>query len=82
MVFARKLYNITHFLCKIKSAQLLKSIGLKNHTISGDTRFDSVLANIQNFKKMPLIEKFCKNTKTIICGSTWRYDEILLVKYI
>ena len=81
--FARKLYNITHFFVQDKkSAQLLKSIGLKNHTISGDTRFDSVLANIQNFKKMPLIEKFCKNTKTIICGSTWRYDEILLVKYI
>lgn len=81
--FARKLKNVNHFFIQDeKSAQLLKSIGLNNYTISGDTRFDSVLNNTQKFKQMPLIELFSKDKKTIICGSTWAKDEMLLVKYI
>ena len=81
--WAEQLKNITHFFVQDKnSAELLKSIGFKNTTISGDSRFDRVLANTQNPVRIPLIEEFCKSKPTIICGSTWPKDEILLAKYI
>lgn len=81
--WAKQLKNVTHFFVQDKnSVELLKSIGFKNTTISGDSRFDTVLANTQNPVKIPLIEMFCKSKPTIICGSTWPKDEIILVKYI
>jgi len=81
--WAKQLKNVTHFFVQDKnSAELLKSIGFNNTTISGDSRFDSVLANTQNPVRIPLIEMFCKSKPTIICGSTWPKDEIILVKYI
>ena len=81
--WAEQLKNVTHFFVQDKnSAELLKSIGFKNTTISGDSRFDSVLANTQNPVKIPLIKEFCKSKPTIICGSTWPKDEIILVKFI
>ena len=81
--FANQLKNITHFFVQDKtSADLLKSIGLTNHTISGDSRFDSVLSTTQNPKSFPLIKQFCKTKPTIICGSTWLKDEPLLSQFI
>jgi 3-deoxy-D-manno-octulosonic-acid transferase len=81
--FTKQLSNVTHFFVQNKmSAELLKSIGFSNTTISGDSRFDSVLETTRNPKQFPLIEDFCKCKPTIICGSTWPKDEILLAKYI
>ena len=81
--FTKQLSNVTHFFVQNKmSAELLKSIGFSNTTISGDSRFDSVLETTRNPKQFPLIEDFCKCKPTIICGSTWPKDEIILAKYI
>ena len=81
--WAEQLKNVTHFFLQDKtSADLLKSIGLTNHTISGDSRFDSVLSTTQNPKSFPLIKQFCKTKPTIICGSTWLKDETLLSQFI
>jgi 3-deoxy-D-manno-octulosonic-acid transferase len=81
--WAKQLKNVTHFFVQDKnSAELLNSIGFNNTTISGDSRFDSVLANTQKPVRIPLIEMFSKSKPTIICGSTWSKDEILLVQYI
>jgi len=81
--FAKQLNNVSHFFVQDKtSSELLISIGYNNTTISGDSRFDSVLANTQNSVRIPLIEMFSKSKPTIICGSTWPKDEALLAKYI
>ena len=81
--WAKQFKNVTHFFVQDeKSAQLLNRIGFSNYTISGDTRFDSVLANSKNPVRIPLIEKFSKRKPTIICGSTWPNDELILSKYI
>ena len=81
--FAKQLKNVTHFFVQDeKSAELLNSIGFSNFTISGDTRFDSVVANTKNPTKITLVELFSKNKKTIICGSTWAKDEMILIQYI
>ncbi len=81
--FARQLKNITHFFVQDeKSKKLLQSIHLNNVTISGDTRFDSVKTNAENEEELPLIKTFTENKPTIICGSTWPKDEVLLTQYI
>jgi len=81
--FAKQLQNVSHFFVQDKkSAQLLKSIGINNYTISGDTRFDRVLKNVQTQVDLPLIKLFASKKPTIICGSTWPKDENLLIKYI
>ena len=80
---AKQLNNVSHFFVQDQnSKELLKNIGFSNCTITGDTRFDSVITNTQNEISMPLIEKFSKNKTTIICGSTWPKDEALLAQYI
>ena len=81
--FAKQLQHVTRFFVQDKtSADLLKSIELTNHTNTGDSRFDSVLSTTQNPESFPLIEQFCKTKPTIICGSTWEKDELLLIRFI
>ena len=81
--FAKQLNNVSHFFVQDNnSKELLKNLSFSNCTISGDTRFDSVVSNTQNAISIPLIEKFSENKTTIICGSTWPKDEALLAKYI
>jgi len=78
--FYRNILNaVTYFFVQNQeSDNLLKSIGLNNVTISGDTRFDRVYENSQTPKQLPLIEKFIAGQPTLICGSTWPEDEKLL----
>ena len=81
--FAEQLKHVTHFFLQDKeSYELINSIGISNVTISGDTRFDSVIANTRELVNMPLVDMFSKEKSTIICGSTWPKDEKLLIKYI
>lgn len=72
---------VTHFFVQNEESDLLlKSIGLNNITISGDTRFDRVYENAIAPKKLPEIENFCNNLPVLICGSTWTEDEKRLVE--
>jgi len=81
--FAKQLNNVSHFFVQDNnSKELLKKIGFSNCTVAGDTRFDSVITNTQNAISIPLIKKFSENKTTIICGSTWTKDEVILAKYI
>ena len=81
--FAKQLQNVSHFFVQDKkSAQLLKSIGINNYTISGDTRFDRVIKNVKQQVDIPLIKQFASKKPTIIFGSTWPKDEKILIKYI
>lgn len=65
-----------------ESRKLLNSIGLKNVTISGDTRFDRVYQIAQKAKPFPIVEKFSNNHFTVILGSSWKADEELLWDFI
>jgi 3-deoxy-D-manno-octulosonic-acid transferase len=65
-----------------KSATLLKSAGISNYTVSGDTRFDRVAAIAKAAKDIPLVEKFSSGKPLLIAGSTWKPDEELLADYI
>ena len=71
---------VSHFFVQNKeSVTLLKSIGISQVSLSGDTRFDRVYENAQHPKKLELIEQFCGDAKVFIAGSTWLPDEKLLV---
>ena len=63
------------------SERLLNKVGLKNVTISGDTRFDRVYNVSQNVKPNKLLEIFKQDKKLIVAGSTWLEDEKLLQSY-
>ena len=60
------------------SADLLKSIGINNTMITGDTRFDRVAEIASARKDLPVIEEFKGNQQLIIAGSSWEPDEKLL----
>ena len=64
------------------SAQLLRSAGIKECTVSGDTRIDRVAAIALKSKDIPVIGKFKEGYPLIIAGSTWKPDEELLSEYI
>lgn len=77
------LQNVTHFFVQdTASAALLDSIGLHNYTLTGDTRFDRVLENLQAAKPLPLIEDFAAGKPVFIAGSTWPEDEAILAPLI
>ncbi len=58
----------------------LDKIGIKNASISGDTRFDRVIEIAEHIEFIDGIEKFKQNKKLIIAGSTWNKDEALLAE--
>jgi len=64
------------------SKELLKSINFKNTTVTGDTRFDRVYKILEQENTLDFITDFKNNQYTIVAGSTWQEDEILLVHYI
>ncbi|HPE78040.1 MAG TPA: glycosyltransferase N-terminal domain-containing protein [Draconibacterium sp.] len=81
--YRKILFKVEHlFVQNEKSGELLKSIGISNFTVTGDTRFDRVAAIARDSKKLPIVEKFKGNSLLIIAGSTWKPDEELLSAFI
>lgn len=82
--FMRKaLTAFNHFFVQDKNSEaLLKSIGFKNITVSGDTRFDRVSHQIEMDNTLKFAEEFKGNSLCIVCGSTWPEDEAMLLDYI
>jgi len=67
------------FVQDMDSEQLLKSIGLENIIVAGDTRFDRVIAIAEKVKEDTLVSTFKGNCKLWICGSTWPEDEKMIL---
>ncbi|MBU1009018.1 MAG: 3-deoxy-D-manno-octulosonic acid transferase [Bacteroidetes bacterium] len=81
--FRKQLSYITHlFLQDENSARLLQAIGIKNFTVTGDTRFDRVVSLARQVNRFPQIEQFKHDHPLLIAGSTWPPDEALLLKLI
>ncbi|AIY13046.1 3-deoxy-D-manno-octulosonic acid transferase [Cellulophaga baltica NN016038] len=82
--FMRKsLSAFSHFFVQDQNSKdLLASIGLKNSTISGDTRFDRVLKILEQDNTLDFMEKFKQDQQCFIAGSSWPEDEAIIVDYI
>lgn len=79
----RMLKAFDHFMVQDKSSlELLKSIGLKNASITGDTRFDRVLKIKEDTTRFPEIESFCANKKVFIVGSLRPEDDEVVFKFV
>ena len=59
----------------VHSTALAKSIGLKNSSTSGDTRFDRVKQNLENDNHVNFIQQFKDGKKTVVFGSSWQAEE-------
>ncbi|MHC0445996.1 3-deoxy-D-manno-octulosonic acid transferase [Flavobacterium sp. 3-218] len=82
--FYRKALNaFTYFFVQNeKSKQKIESLGFKNVIVSGDTRFDRVNAILERDNRLDYIENFKNNQPTIVIGSSWPKDEVLIAEYI
>lgn len=80
--FRKQLLNVSHFFVQNdNTAKLLKSIGMENATVTGDTRFDRVFEIAKQSKSFPEIEKFINGRKCIIAGSSWPSDEKFIIPF-
>lgn len=81
--FRKTLRYFNHFFVQNEaSAKLLRSIGISNVTVSGDSRYDRVMQNKENLIPQELIEQFTGGSKVFIAGSTWPEDDALLLPLI
>lgn len=63
------------FLQQTRDKELLADFGIRNASVSGDTRFDRVLKIREEQEEIPLIEKFVQHKKVFLAGSSWSPDE-------
>jgi 3-deoxy-D-manno-octulosonic-acid transferase len=74
--FREQFSAVTHFFVQDEqTAELLTGSGFLNTTVTGDTRFDRVMAIAAKAKRFPAIEKLLDNHPCIVWGSTWPQDE-------
>jgi 3-deoxy-D-manno-octulosonic-acid transferase len=81
--YRKMLHFFSHFFVQTATSErLLKSIGLNNLTITGDTRFDRVYDISLQAKDIPCLKTFIGENQCFIAGSTWEPDEELIARYI
>lgn len=80
--YRKLLSSFTHLYVQDKpSDELLKSIGVTNVTVAGDTRFDRVAEIAAQAKELPVVEAFAKGRRVLVAGSSWPLDEDVLFDY-
>jgi 3-deoxy-D-manno-octulosonic-acid transferase len=81
--FREQFRAVTHFFVQDEqTAELLNGAGFLNTTVTGDTRFDRVVAIAAKAKRFPSIEKFLGNRTCVVWGSTWPQDEKIIIPLI
>ncbi|WP_144605905.1 3-deoxy-D-manno-octulosonic acid transferase [Algoriphagus algorifonticola] len=81
--FRAPIFCFNHIFCQNELSQsLLNEIGYKQHSLSGDTRFDRVAENAINAKEFPEISKWVGDSKVMVLGSIWEEDMDLLIPLI
>lgn len=79
---------ISHYFVQNEvSKDLLKSIGIEDATVVGDTRFDRVLEIKNQAKELPIVEAFkginnnSSGCKVFVAGSSWQPDEDIFIRF-
>ncbi|RCR68200.1 3-deoxy-D-manno-octulosonic acid transferase [Larkinella punicea] len=65
-----------------ESVDLLKSIGVTNVTLAGDTRFDRVKQVADAKKDIPVARLFKADTPLLVVGSAWQADMDVLIPFL
>lgn len=85
--YRKMLRYFTHlFVQDERSQQLLETFGIKQVSVTGDTRFDRVLDIHKQAREIGIVEKFvshhsAKQPFTLVAGSSWPQDEEILLPY-
>ncbi|GAA4449969.1 glycosyltransferase N-terminal domain-containing protein [Nibrella saemangeumensis] len=82
--FYRSFLHYFHYLLvqNQESVSLLKSIGVTNVTLAGDTRFDRVKQVADAKKEVPVARDFKANTPLLVVGSAWQADMEVLIPFL
>lgn len=81
--YRKALETFTYFFVQNENSKTkIETIGFRNVIVSGDTRFDRVNTILDRDNSLDFIEAFKNNHPTIVIGSSWPKDEILLNEYI
>ena len=82
-LFRKILSNFSWFFVQNQeSIKLLKSIGINNASVTGDTRFDRVYQITQQGQDIPVANQFKDSQKVLVIGSCWPEDMDLLAAFI
>ena len=82
-IFRKILGNFSWFFVQnLESIKLLKSIGITNASVAGDTRFDRVYEITQQGQDIPVANQFKNSQKVFVIGSCWPEDMDLLAAFI
>lgn len=81
--FRKQLKAFKHFYVQDEnSAVLLKKAGYTNATVCGDTRFDRVRSIAESAQIPEWLQRFKKDYKVYVGGSTWEPDDEYMLKLI
>jgi 3-deoxy-D-manno-octulosonic-acid transferase len=76
------LKGISHFFVQNKESQtLLSSIGIEQHSLNGDSRFDRVVEHASTVRENEKVNSFKGSHPLIVAGSSWTKDEDLLIAF-
>lgn len=76
------LHCFTHlFVQDDKSKEILKTIGINNVSVVGNTRFDRVVKVLEQARQIPLLETFCKEGRVFVAGASERDDEAVYMPF-
>lgn len=79
----KRLTAFSHFFLQdANSGELLTSIGFKNWSVTGDTRFDRVQQTALSTKQLVEIEIFKQQKPLLVIGSGWEADMNILIPFI
>jgi len=77
------LKNFSHFFVQNEvSLRLLRSIGIQQSSLAGDTRFDRVYEIVNRGEEIPIADKFKNGQQTFVVGSCWPEDFEVLAPLI
>lgn len=65
-----------------ESIRLLRSIGIKDISRAGDTRFDRVYQIVHQSEPIEIAEKFKSGERLLVAGSCWPEDYDVLIPFI
>ena len=82
--FARILKNIDYFFVQNQETKsLLESIGIKDITLSGDTRYDRVLQHKEaTTESDSILSNFSAQGPVLIAGSSWESEEKIIKQFL
>jgi 3-deoxy-D-manno-octulosonic-acid transferase len=77
------LHQVTHFFVQNEtSLELLRSIGIEECSLAGDTRFDRVYQVARQADELPIAQRFKNNARTMVVGSCWPEDLEVVAPFV